>query len=810
MTTKPKPPHASETVSAARKTIAELPLLKHGSVKNLRTLNEKEIVFEFTDDFSVFDWGKMPDPIPGKGRSLLLLASYFFRELSHPASWQSFFRSVLAIEALGSDFEKLPARLAALAPTLRRELESVGLRSCFRGTFPKGTEPQGLVVEAFRGIPPKPVEAGGATRFDYSDAPKNAPSALIPLEVVFRHALTDKSSYFERNPKTELRSGHRFVMPLIEYFTKLEPTDRFISTEEDACTVGRITSEKLSDVELRTVFLSLWLRRECELRGLDLIDGKFEWGFDSEGRISLADAIGPDELRLVEGSDRLSKEFLREYYRDSKWFAEIQELKKANRQEHGWQKLVREPAPRLPREGLARATSLYRKLEARFRPETVLLFGAGGREHEIARRLLDSPNLRTLYWAPGQDAGFENLSRTIGKTANADRKRVTRWNDVAWDSRRADEIVARAKEAGITLVVLSQDSDLAAGAADAFRSAGFPVFGPSKEAARIEWSKAFSKELCLASGVPTAKAHVATSAVEAEKLLREVAWTDREKWVVKADGLALGKGVVVAETREEALASLESLAKYGGHFIIEERISGDECSWFAFSDGETFSLLDPAKDYKRLRDGQMGPNTGGMGAVSPAPGTTSELRERIRAEVFAPIFAELKKRGIPYQGLLYAGLMIDSTAPTPRISVLEFNARFGDPETQALLPRLVPGAKGDLLLWMGACAHGTLADHPRDVPFQERTAVYVVAAAEGYPESPKTGAKISIDEETLSSETFRFAGVKRQGDAWTTSGGRVLGALGTGATVEAARVDAYREIERVLFAGAQIRKDIGR
>jgi phosphoribosylamine--glycine ligase len=810
MTTTPKPPHANATV----KLVSELPLLKRGSVKNLYTLSDTELVFEFSDDFSVFDWGKMPDTVPEKGRSLLLLASHLFRDLSHPASWQAFFRSTLAAESLGSDFENLPARLAALAPALRREVESVGLRSCFRGTYPKGAEAQGLIVEAFHAIPPKRIEGGDTVGFDYSGVPTNAPSTLIPLEVVFRHALTDQSSFFERNPGTELKPGHRFEVPMIEYFTKLEPIDRFIASEDEVRAVGRITEEKSLEIELRTIFLSLWLRRECELRSLDLIDGKFEWGFDSEGRMSLADAIGPDELRLVEGTERLSKEFLREYYRDSRWFAEIQALKKSGLRGLGWQKLVREPVPMLPREALARATSLYRKLEARFRPETVLLFGAGGREHEIARRLLDSPNLRTLIWAPGQDAGMENLRVAVSRTANASRKQIVRWEDGAWAADRALSLISRAREAGVTLVVLSQDDDLASGAADAFRSAGFSVFGPSRDAARIEWSKAFSKELCRGADVRTAKAHVAKSRGEAERILREVEWTAAKKWVVKADGLALGKGVVVAETREEALASLEALAKYGNEFIIEERLAGEECSWFAFADGETFSLLDPAKDYKRLRDGQNGPNTGGMGAVSPAPGTTPEMRERIRREVFAPIFGEFRKRGIPYQGLLYAGLMIDETGGgtgAPAIAVLEFNARFGDPETQALLPRLLPGAKGDLLLWMGACARGSLADYPRDVPFTESTAVYVVAAAEGYPEAPKKGTPVPLDEEVIAEENYRFAGIKRSPpNSWVVSGGRVLGAAGTGATVDSARSEAYRAIEKVLFPGAQIRKDIGK
>jgi phosphoribosylamine--glycine ligase len=297
------------------------------------------------------------------------------------------------------------------------------------------------------------------------------------------------------------------------------------------------------------------------------------------------------------------------------------------------------------------------------------------------------------------------------------------------------------------------------------------------------------------------------TAIAREKL-KSLPWNNETRWVVKADGLALGKGVVVAETREEAISSLDSLSQYGEQFLIEERIAGEECSWFAFSDGETFSLLDPAKDYKRLGDGNSGPNTGGMGAVSPAPGMSVEFRERIRTEVFEKVFGELMKRGIPYRGLLYAGLMVETKASTSGsesiIRVLEFNARFGDPETQALLPRM----KADLLEWMGSVARGTLRDLPRDVPFSSDTAVYVVAAAEGYPDAPKKSAT-KISTKRIEGDSLRFAGLSRQGDTWSVTGGRVLGALGMGKDTNTARNTAYAKLEEVLFPGAQIRKDIG-
>lgn len=789
--------------------ITNLPLIKKGSVKNLRgPLQNGEIVFEFTNDFSVFDWGKMPDVIPEKGKALLGVATHLFQELTHPLSWKAFFRDQKSSIALA----KIENRFGQNLPVLCRELESIGMRSCFRGLFPVDSslkDATGLRVEALQILPPKAVESKTGTVFDYSDVEINPKNALIPLEVVFRHGLTENSSFFERNPETTLQPGHRFELPLIEFFTKLEPTDRFIATREDACKVGRISEDYLLELELRAILLSLWLERECRLRELDLVDGKFEWGFDGDGRILLADAIGPDELRLLElrgttgKPDRLSKEFLREYYRDSDWFKEIGELKKEHL-EPNWQKSVKKEVPRLPAEGIQKATALYRKLERRFRPETVLLFGSGGREHALARKLLESPNIRTLYWAPAQDAGMAQLEAMLktGAFPYSDRKRIVRWSDDAWSSMKADALVQKARESEVTLVIFSQDSDLASGAADHFRDAGFSVFGPSMAASRIEWSKNFSKELCLAAGVPTARSFSIRGAENTRKKLSELPWTETERWVVKADGLALGKGVVVAETREDALASIDGLLMHGETFLIEEFLNGTECSWFALADGETFSLLDPAKDYKRLRDHQKGPNTGGMGAVSPAPGTTPELRERIRSEIFAPIFAELQARGIRYQGLLYAGMMIFED----RLSVLEFNARFGDPETQALLPRM----QGDLLEWIGAVAEKNLLDYPRDMPFTNDVSVYVVAAAEGYPERPRIGAVTPLDEKLVAQDHYRFAGLTENAGKWLVSGGRVLGALGRGSDVDLARQDAYTKLELTLFPGAQIRKDIGK
>lgn len=798
------------TQSKENAALQNLPLIRRGSVKNLRgPLPSGEIIFEFSDDFSVFDWGKMPDLIPEKGCSLMGLAAHLFEALGNPETWRTFFSSREA-----RPLEFLSAEYLPLFVALRAQLEECGMRSAFRGLYPE-TNPAGLKMERMAIVPPKGIEhTDGKTIFDYSNAPRDAHGTLIPLEVVFRHALMDRSSFFERNPDTALKPGHRFELPLIEFFTKLEPTDRFVATRSEASSVGRVSPKTVIELTLRTILLSLWLKRECRLRSLDLIDGKFEWGLDQEGRVTLCDAIGPDELRLVElaGEDSkpLSKEFLRTAYRNSAWYAEIQALKAQNRQGPGWQKLVQAPVPLLPRDQIARATALYRGLEARFRPENVLLLGSGGREHAIARKLLESPNLMKLVWAPGQDAAVSQLQSHLDANPapfeSSRVKKLIQKKDFSWSVEKKEALLNLAREEGITLVIVSQDSDLASGAADAFREAGIDVFGPGREAARIEWSKAFMKEICESAHVPTARSHLAESTKEAEALVRELPWSASSTWVIKADGLALGKGVILPENRQEALKAIDQLAKFGSRFVIEERLTGEESSWFAVTDGDAIRVLDSAKDYKRLGENQTGPNTGGMGALSPAPKVSEEFKARVLREIFEPTVKELNRRGIRYQGVLYAGLISDGFEAHSKLSLLEFNARFGDPETQALLPRF----EEDFLVWLGAVARTSLSDFAHSPRFSKKSAVYVVAACDGYPASPKTGVAIELQPATITDDLFRFSGLKRTSDGWEISGGRVLGALGLGDTADLARESAFLKLESALFQGAAVRKDIGR
>jgi len=317
-----------------------------------------------------------------------------------------------------------------------------------------------------------------------------------------------------------------------------------------------------------------------------------------------------------------------------------------------------------------------------------------------------------------------------------------------------------------------------------------------------------------AAGIPTAKYWVAESPEEARKILRSVPWGGPEKrgWVVKADGLALGKGVRVCTHLADALDAVSALGAFGGRLLVEELLQGQELSWMAICDGDRCALLEPVRDYKRLLDGDQGPNTGGMGSFSPVPGVPESWAERVRETVFLPALCEMKRRKTPFKGVLYAGLMADFASD--QFWVLEFNARFGDPETQVLMPRM----EGDLYPWLEAAARGDLSSLPSVVPFKKEAAVVVVAASGGYPESPRVGKLITLPIDPLASgaplasEVPRYflAGAKSNGaGGFVTSGGRVLGAVGTGITLEVAREVAYSQLSKIHFDEMQFRSDIG-
>lgn len=409
-----------------------------------------------------------------------------------------------------------------------------------------------------------------------------------------------------------------------------------------------------------------------------------------------------------------------------------------------------------------------------------LVIGTGGREHALARALSLDPGVTEVHAAPG-NPGIEAVATL---------------HDV--DPMSGDDVAALAARLGVDLVVVGPEAPLVAGVADAVRERGIACFGPSREAAQLEGSKAFAKEIMAAAGVPTARAFVCESREEAERALDELG----APYVVKEDGLAAGKGVVVTEDRETAVAH----AAVCDRVVIEEFLDGPEVSLFAVcgfneTDGATVLPLQPAQDFKRIHDDDEGPNTGGMGAYTPLPWAPAGLVEEVLRDVLQPTAEEMARRGTPFTGLLYAGLALTGRGTR----VVEFNARFGDPETQPLLA-LLDSSLADLL---HAAATGTLADV--DPPtWKAGSAVAVVMASAGYPDSSSTGDVIAgVDAaESLADVHVIHAGTSRSGDDLVTAGGRVLAVVGTGADLGAARDATYRGVSAVDFDGAQHRTDI--
>lgn len=415
-------------------------------------------------------------------------------------------------------------------------------------------------------------------------------------------------------------------------------------------------------------------------------------------------------------------------------------------------------------------------------PPRILVVGGGGREHALCWRILHDRPAAELFVAPG-NGGTAAVATNVPVGA-ADIEGLVGW----CVEQRPD------------LVVIGPDDPLAAGIVDALSAAGVPAFGPTAAAARIEASKAWATDVCLAAGVPIPASHVFGSADAAERFVRE----RRQAFVVKADGLALGKGVIVADSVEATLAAVDSLARRrelgaaGDRLVLQERLSGREASVFAICDGVTYRIIGAARDYKRIGDGDQGPNTGGMGAYAPLEDLDPATMADIEARVIVPTLAEMRRRGAPFTGFLYAGLMLTEAGPC----VIEFNARMGDPEAQVVLPLL----RFDLVAAMEAAVEGRLAE--LDVPPSAGAAVGVVLASDGYPGTYRTGVEIT-GLEVDSPDTIVFhAGTRYQDGRLVTAGGRVLGITGLGRTVGEARTRAYAAADRVVFPGAVRREDI--
>jgi phosphoribosylamine--glycine ligase len=414
----------------------------------------------------------------------------------------------------------------------------------------------------------------------------------------------------------------------------------------------------------------------------------------------------------------------------------------------------------------------------------LLVIGSGGREHAMAWKLAQSPRVQKVFVAPGNggtatENGLENVEITS-----------------------VPELISFARKEQIHLTVVGPEAPLAAGIVDAFQQAGLKIFGPGRAAAQLEASKDFAKQFMVRHGLPTAKHATFTDAGQARAYID----TQGAPIVIKADGLAAGKGVVVAATVAEAKAAVDlmlvhnRLGDAGARVVVEEFLEGEEASFIVMADGAHALPLATSQDHKRLKDGDQGPNTGGMGAYSPAPVVTPELHARVMREIIQPAIAGMAKDGTPYTGFLYAGLMIDK-AGNPR--TLEFNCRLGDPETQPIMLRL----KSDLLALVEHALAGTLDRASAD--WDRRPALGVVLAARGYPEEPRKGDEITVLPKPTEDCRVFHAGTKLDGKRLVTNGGRVLCVTALGGSLKMARTRAYEAADSIRFDGMQLRKDIG-
>ncbi|MFA5087743.1 MAG: phosphoribosylamine--glycine ligase [Candidatus Omnitrophota bacterium] len=415
----------------------------------------------------------------------------------------------------------------------------------------------------------------------------------------------------------------------------------------------------------------------------------------------------------------------------------------------------------------------------------ILVIGSGGREHSLAWKIKQNPKVKKLYCAPG-NGGMAPIAECVDIQAAA-----------------IEDLIKFAKAKEVDLTVVGPEAPLVDGIVDAFRRAGLKIFGPSQAAARLEGSKIFAKEFMQRYNIPTANFETFSEIEKAKRFLKAA----RFPLVVKAEGLAAGKGVVICQNKAEGLEAIDQMmekkifAEAGRRVVIEECLAGEEASILAVSDGENACVLESSQDHKRIFDEDKGPNTGGMGAYSPTPVITDEIIDEVIARVIEPTIRGMNEDGNPFKGILYAGLMITAQGP----KVLEYNVRFGDPETQAILPRL----KTDLVDVMMASCEGNLGEV--ELKWDKRPCVCVVMSSGGYPGKYATGYEISglPEAEKVANTVVFHSGTKREGDRVLTAGGRVLGVTSLGADIKKAVQNAYQAVEKIKFEHCFFRRDIG-
>ena len=847
----------------------DLDLIYEGSVKRIfRDATAADaLLFHFTDDYSVFDWGKMPDTIPDKGLNLTLMGAYFFEVFGdagyfadlasrrkNDATWP-FDKSIFESETFGALSKRgMPSHYLGLSDGM----DTFSL-SAYADRSTGSADPLYLKVREALVQRPTAHVLGSIQRTVYS-YPRSKPDRglrLIPLEVVFRLGMPQGSSLLKRvqdiqasqaltSKEREMRlaaladslctdpeqlqkgAGAFFARPIVEFYTKLEPQDRHLSQQE-ALLISGIEPDALDRLIELARILAMALYDRFGDNGNVLYDGKFEFVEDlATGEILLADSIGPDELRLIKDGRHLSKESLRLHYRDTDWYRELDRAKANPLAGFDWKKACQdatggpEPLTTAVKQAIKEIYAGLTQDLMQKMPQTtakkmdgtirVLQVGGGGREHALAFRLAQSPSVETVFVAPGN-----------GGTANE-----AKLQNVAINALDVDALVDFSQKERIDLVVIGPETALFTGLADRLRALGnIDVFGPGKDASKLEWSKAYAKQVMREAGLPTAGFAVAHDRKSAQDLTA----SNTALRVIKLDGLAQGKGVFILEStdpadRQREIAEiLDQIDVFYAKntdqaycLVLEEMLEGEEISVFCLFDGKDYLVLPQAQDHKRRYDQDKGPNTGGMGAVSPTSKFEgADVKSRISSQVIEPLSAYLKKQGkkLDYRGVIFIGLMI---APDGTPNVLEFNARFGDPETQALMMGLPP--KADLCELLRAVARGSL-DRFDATPFAQDSLAprYTVACClvhEDYPTSSSDGqeiifgTRIRVLEEQGNLKVFH-SGTRLDRDTkrLVTSGGRILTVCATGESPQAAREILYAAIKDCHFKGMAYRKDIG-
>lgn len=806
--------------------LSQLKNIYTGSVKDIYQKDDT-LIFHFTNRYSIYDWGQMPDLIEQKGEALATTARLIYTMIADPIFWHNWKLP---------DFVSEKIKTSLKVSKTYSQISHAGLNNHFLAQVDDDLNPsehgQNIMVKKVDVHRPQ-VSASG---YDYSVYKKKPTNALIPLEVIFRMGLPTGSSFPKRAAKdveylktlgvTKLpQEGQFFDFPVVEFSTKLEPRDRYLSYHEAADIAGMEETELHNLIET-TQILSLRLYQLFKSSGLELWDGKFEFAWDTERNLMLVDSIGLDEMRVMINNNHLSKEFLRQFYVDTNWYHQLSHYKNEFGDRWKFKMLEDGLKPRaLTPEYKKLAENLYQafvntiavasnekpvfhiamnlsewneKVEQLLRrgESNVLVIGQGGREHALSWKLAESNSVKFVWVAPGNPG----MVSTKVATCNI-------------DFSNKNNLLEFISQNDIDLVVIGPEAPLVDGMADILRKDGIAVFGPSKEGALLEASKDFSKAIMRKAKIPTAEYETFEDPEAAFRFIDNCNWPDGI--VIKMDGLAAGKGVVVCNNKSEARKAIKELVIDNAlgldntRVVIEERLIGPEVSAFALIDGSTFKSIGQACDYKRIRDNDEGPNTGGMGTYSPADWLTNEDIQEIEESVFRPLVYTLQDEKIDYRGVLFVGLM----KTTNGLKVLEFNVRFGDPETQSLLPRI----KSDFFHLIKATANGKL-ESLSPIEFYDTSVVHVVAAAKGYPgtegEPVSKGDQIHIEQDLwkLDSQIGKvfFAGVSGKKENLKTSGGRVLGVSAYGKDRESARAAAYELIKKVRFEGMQYRGDIAK